>query len=338
MTILHLPSIPGLSTGFAPTDVNNILTASGHYAAIVLSPPKAGTVSTITVYSGLNSGSVDVRVETVDPSNGQPSGTLWGTNTNGSLTFSATGFATVTLTAGAVVDVTDKIAIVCRWVSGSPRIVSARFYGASGFPYRVVNTGSVAKGNTSEMPVIALGYSDGSYEYTPYVTQYFYGNTSFSSASSPNEYGNLFTLNRSYSCVGFWGFLGGANADFDMKLYSGSDVLKTISVDKDLFNTSVNLYFTQRCAAFDLAAGTQYRLAYKPGATQIGISRMVAHSSAARSAMPGGSLWQATARTGAGAWSETATEFVLGGLLVDDSAAVGGTSGVAVLTGGGLVR
>lgn len=333
--ILHLPSITGLGTGSAFTESNNILTGAGHYACAVINPPKAGTISTITGNSGLSSGAVDVRIETVDPASGQPTGTLWATNTNFSYTITATGFFTVTLTAGAVVTETDKIAIVFRWVSGSPRIISTRFFGTTAFPYRVINTGSPAKGNSSEMVVTALGYDDGSFTYTPYVLQYTVGSTTFSSSSTPDEIGNLLTLNRPYSAVGVWGVLGGTGADFDVVLYSGSTALATISMDKDVFSTSVNFYFTQRCAAVALAANTQYRLVFKPGASNIGIHKMVAHSSAARSAMPGGSLWQLTSRTDAGAWSETATEAALLGLLVEDSGASGG---VAVLTGGGLVR
>lgn len=338
MGILHLPAITGLGTGSAFAEANNILTAAGHYAAIIINPPKAGTISTISGYSGLNSGSVDVRVETVDASNGRPTGTLWAANTNASVTISATGFFTATLTAGAVVAETDKLAIVFTWVSGSPRIVSARFFGTTAFPYRVINTGSVAKGNSSEMVIAALGYNDGSFAYSPYVLQYNVGSTTFNSGSTPDEIGNLFTLPRDYSVVGVWGALGGSGADFDIVLYSGSTALATISMDKDVFSTSINFYFTQRCAAVSLTASTQYRLVFKPGASDIGIVRMVGPSSDARSAMPGGSAWQRTSRADAGAWTETATEAVLLGLLVDDSAASGGVTGIGVLTRGGLVR
>jgi len=64
---------------------NRIIDAAGEKVAFIFEAPKTGTIDRLLFRTlGVTSGAtVDVRLETIDASNGHPSGTLWGTDTNG---------------------------------------------------------------------------------------------------------------------------------------------------------------------------------------------------------------------------------------------------------------
>ena len=74
----------------------------------ILNPPQTGNVTDIAFALGTvtTGATLDARIETVGSATGDPSGTLLGTNTNGSLTIAgsdANTIKTVTLTASASV-------------------------------------------------------------------------------------------------------------------------------------------------------------------------------------------------------------------------------------------
>jgi hypothetical protein len=80
---------------------------------------------TATVTTGCT---IDVRIETV--TNGRPSGTLWGTNTNVNVVVADTDdntWKTATLTAGASLSRGDEFAIVITVASGTPNMQFASF-------------------------------------------------------------------------------------------------------------------------------------------------------------------------------------------------------------------
>jgi hypothetical protein len=124
------------------------------------------TVSHVGILPGTvaGSGTLDIRIETVDGTTGLPSGTLWATNTNvagGSLTTST--WSLQALTASATINRGDFYCVKLAYNSGTSVIINkfsnlGRFP-TCGLPYRVANTGTPTKGAINNTMPMVLGSS-----------------------------------------------------------------------------------------------------------------------------------------------------------------------------------
>lgn len=314
---------------------NMLIDASGEKAAGIFRAPKTGTVSKIGFLTGIvtTGATVDVRLETVDLANGDPSGTLFGTDSNGSQVI-ANGddntWFTTTLTTGPSVTKGDLLAVVIANAgSGDMNIRNCTFDNPRNFPYTDLFTLSWSKDD--DAPVFSLEYSDGSYAYSLGVWPISATNSPFFNLSStPDERGLIFQLPFPFRVTGMW-----INSDLDgavdIVLYDddGTTVLESVSLDPDVRQipdkrtTLVWFDGTQT-----LSANTNYRLVLKPTTTtNVALVDFEVDSVVVMESLEGGSNFHFTERTDAGSWTDTVTKRPAIGLICDafdDGVSVGG--------------
>lgn len=311
-----------------------LIDAASEKAAFIVQAPKTGTISKVLFRTGTvtTGATVDVRLETVSTTDGNPTGTLLGTDSNGSQVIADTDDNTVfttSLTTGPSVTRGDIFAVVIVNPSvdfGNMQIVGFQSGSAGGaggrhgiFPYSDLFTTAWTK--STILPVCAFEYSDGTYEEIkgvyPMATVAV---TSFNSGSLPDEIGIIFQLPMTVTVYGAW-ILTGAGANATVKLYDsdGSTVLASYTIDSDLRGgTSGRCYFVTFSSNVTLTKDTNYRLTLVPDTTtSITLSRFTVNAAAVMDAFPGGQNIYQTERTDAGAWTNTTTERPLMGLLIN---------------------
>lgn len=318
------PNVPRFATRTA-VYLNLLVDASGKKAAAVIYAPKSGTVAKIGWRTGTvtASTSTDVRLETVDTTSGDPSGTLWATNTNGTeATVASNTWYATTLTAGASVTKGDLLAVVIA-PSGTPNYnVSTGDSGGGlsiNFPYVDLYTTSWAK--TSVAPVVALEYNDGSYEPIPgTLPASNYSSPAFNSGSTPDEKGLHFKFAFPVRVTGFCAAFE-QDTDTTFKLYDsdGATVLASVSVDSNARAAVSHSFFCHYfTTTHTLAKDTFYRLTAVPSSTtNCTMAEITVASVAAMDAWEGGQNLHMTERTDGGAWSQTTTKRPLISLVID---------------------
>lgn len=266
----------------------------------------------------------------------------WNASNNGLFVEVALG-SSVTVARGDVVAFVLDPQAVGTW-DGSNSVVISRnsdFTPNLRVPY--VNTGtgaSITKQNVSNGPFVLRTASKS------------FGNPiqtinalSFSSSSTPDEQGAIFTMPTG-SCVSYTVrgvYLGGDfdAADFDIVLYDsdGTTVLQSVSIDKDQvsMNTSDQaMFYFDETTLSTLSPGVAYRLAIKPTTTTAITAFMAWDVAVAQDLMrfTGGAAtdFYHTARTDAGAWSQTTTRIPCMQLIVD----LDGTSGGGLIVHPGM--
>jgi hypothetical protein len=299
-----------------------LLDASGERAAAVFAIPKTGNVRkigwrTTTVLTGSN---MDVRLETVDPANGDPTGTLVGTNTNATQVVNAADdnvFFTTQLTADAAVTVGDILAVVIVQSTGSLSVANCTDDTAD-FPYCdqfTIPPSTWSKFNSA--PVLTLEYDDGTYE--PIFGCYPYKNLNVPVFNSPNERG-LQISSFPFACRvhGVW-FYGDVDGDAAVNIYDPADVLlRTVAFDKDIRRASTSgVQYRPLASTLVLTAGVKYTVALGPTtATNVSLSECEVPSTSAMNAMTLGASALAT-RNGGGPWITDATKRPFIGVMVD---------------------
>jgi hypothetical protein len=323
-----------------------VLDAAGERATLVIHAPATGNITEVGFRcNGLSSsGDVDVRIETVDATNGQPSGTLWGTNTNGTVTVNAAGtWFTATLTASASVTKGEVIAVVITNTTGNYQLsaVAPSIYGF-GFPYGATFLGSVWTKGTNIIAA-ALNYG-GTYPWIPGVRPYSGLNTpNYNNASSPAERGLKFTLGMSVRAIGCY-LYADIDAAAEIRLYdSGTNLVAngTIVLDSDIRGQTTpgsNEYLFP--APITLSASADYRLVLAPtSVSNVGLADYDVAAAAILSGQPGGGNFVYTSRPAAGSWTDSTTKRPLSmGLIIDQIDIGSGGGGMIVHPGmaGGL--
>lgn len=233
---------------------------------------RTGTVTT----GGAND--LDCRIETVDPTTGLPTGTLWNLNGTGASpninhdladANDNTWIITAALTNGAVLVKGDIFAVVIRQPAASfgnwALVGSARefFHGPMG---AADPTAAGWAKNNAALPMITVAYSDGSYGHLDNMMGFGVPrSTAFNSGSATNRRGNLFQLPYPVRAQGAWGVINPtAGADYSIRLYdsAGSQLATTGTIDGDTWQNS--LRFHRFTTAVDLARLTNYRIAVVP--------------------------------------------------------------------------
>lgn len=329
---IFLPSPPPDVDGTAPSLVSMLLDAAGEKAAFIVLAPKTGTISKVIFRTGTvtTSGDADVRLETVSAANGDPTGTLFGTDTNVTVTLNASAtFFTATLTAGAAVTKGDLFAVVIANTTGNYNIVRSN-NDELDFPYTDLFTTVWTKDD--KQPVVAFEYSDASYEPIHGVLGVFSPvTTTFNSSSSPDERGTFFQLPFPVRVTGAWVWL---DLDFDatIKLYDsdGSTVLLSRTLDpQEAFGAAPGLHFFSFSSTAVLNANTNYRITVVPTTTSsIAVYHFDVPTVASLDAMQLGQNWHLTTRTDAGAWTQTTTARPYMGIIADQFDAGGAAGGL----------
>lgn len=324
-----------------PAYSSMLVDAAGEMAAAVFRAPKTGNIRKIyfqtrTVSTGA---AVDVRVETVSASDGNPTGTLWGTNTNVTHTINNSDdnvMLNCTLTADAAVTRGDIMAVVIVNNAGTPgnfNIGNTSMENAD-FPYTDLFAGG-AWTKSANAPVLALEYDDGSYAIVKGVYPFSALNTtSYNSGSTPDERGLKFRFPVPVKASGFWVYCD-LDGDATIKVYDsdGSTELASVALDKDIRRATTYGKLTGVFPSdLTFLANTYYRMTLLPGGTTIALGDFDVATAAQMGSMSWGTNFHHTQRTDAGAWTDTTTKRPFMGLIVshaDDGA--GGTTNVTIV-------
>lgn len=300
------------------------ISASGDKYAIIFAAPKTGTIDRLRFRTGtITTGSasaVDVRLETVTASTGDPTGALAAANTNGAQVIASANDDTwfeVTLTAGYAATVGEILAIV---VVNPASPVNGQLNATTVDPVNFGYSNRFAAAAWTHSGTVAFAgvrYSDGDYPYVPSMTPEGPVNGTFSSASAGDERGNLLTLPFGCTVWGFWlPALATKNAQ-DVVLYdAASGVLLTRAFDlRGVAAAAGAPYFVPFSSTVNLVAGQQVRIVQKPGASTVSQITVTAPAGLGVQ-FPGGLSCVYTQRTDGGAWAPTADKMALIGLML----------------------
>lgn len=323
---------PGFNNGM-------LLDASTEKAEFVVEAPKTGNLRKIIYRVGTmtTSTTVDCRIETLDktviPST--PTGTLWGTNTNGSdSSLVANTIRTITLTADATVTEGDQLAVVIANSATGNFTVSCLNYNNVRYPYTFLNTG--ARTVREFAPCLAFEYDDG--VIYPVLGCYpieTITNNNFNSGSTPDERGMRFQVPFSCRVIGAWwiGPTSSGGGTYAVKIYNNSDsvLLQRTGVDNDVWYASGSngSHLLRFSGTVDLSAATWYRMTLLPEtAADVGLTDFDVDAAAHFTAFELGTNCYYTQRTNAGAWTDTTTKRPYMGLIIShlDDGAGGGTT------------
>jgi len=338
--------VPQMILDRSPAIVGITIDAASEKAAFVFRAPKTGTISKVafrteTVTTGAT---VDVRLETVSTANGDPTGTLLGTNSNGSQVIADADddtWFTTSLTTGVAVTRGDLMSAVIVNPAGSPGSMliaelddSLVFYG---FPYGDAYTASWSK--RTDYAIMAFEYDDGSYATVPQAFPVSNINSvAFNNTSDPDHRGLKFKLPFPFRLAGIWLLLD-LDGDADIKLYDsdGTSVLATTSIDSNVrYTTSSKVLFVDFASPQSLSKDVSYRVVVEPtSATSVTLFDFDVNSAAVMDAFSGGQDFHHTEKKDAG-WTDTTTKRPWIGLLIDgfDDGAGGSTSGARNPLGG----
>jgi hypothetical protein len=247
--------------------------------AFVFQAPKTGTIDKLGFRVGTMStgtSTCDVRLETLNTTTGDPTGTLAGTNSNGNVNInSANTFYEVSLTAGVSVTRGDWLALVIA-PSGTYNFqVSTYNGGGGGFPIPMRLTTSWGVSSTGALFVV--GYSDGTYPDMMFNNPYSAtSNEAFNSNSTPNNRGMRFTMPFNCKCEGIWAWTDqDANCYFTLYESDGFTIKKEML---HFTNTpkSGNAFLTSGLfdAKVDLIKDQSYFAVIRPATTSnVGLQR-----------------------------------------------------------------
>lgn len=276
--------------GYNPGTFNTFtLDAATEKVAYIFVVPTAGGNLTVTdvvfrVGGYSSTGNLDVRIETVG-TDGNPTGTLAGTNTNLSISVSSDGIKTATLTASASLTAGTAYAVVFAYSSGNYGIATWNAEAGNRNPLlgghvtylRFYTAAAWSNGSThmSSAPIMALKLSGGGYANIPGLNAFSAINrTTFNNTTTVRKRGAAITPRFAGTVCGWSMWAGGIiSSDFSVELRStAGSLLATYSADKDYGNfyggAGVNYgAFTRGyfAATYDVTAGTTYDLLLVPG-------------------------------------------------------------------------
>lgn len=302
------PFVNGMAGGL-------LIDASGEKAAMILQVPKTGTITGFgfRVSGFTTTASPDCRTETVDPATGDPTGTLWGTTTNGTVSVTATGWYNVAFTSGASVTKGDIIAIVIVQAAGSFTIATYSLVPGIRIPYSDLYTTVWTK--SAAQLVIALNYG-GTYYPTPYVLPHTaMTSVVYNSDSATDEYGNKITLPFAYRIKGAW-FFGDLDGDADLIVYKPDGTVGlSLSIDNNIRATATaGVYVYEFASTLDVSANSLIRASLLPtSVTSLSMYYSEVNTAAILGAIAFGSNIIGTKRVNAGAWTdETIRRYEIG--------------------------
>lgn len=345
---IWIPPQERWTSSSAPSSTSVTIDAIDDDLVLIFPIWKAGNIHKIYFATATvgTAGSIEIRIETVDATDGLPTGTLWATNTNVTVSVLATDDNVVksgVLTADATVALGDIIAIRLKGVSGAVGTIPIRYLSSFSpsscmFPYLMQDTanGSGKTGlatQNSGGAQIVVEYSDGTVAACPENFAWLGGSggglnfPTFNNSSNPDEIGiKIDPLGFGYRIVGFWAVIDqNTAADFDVRVYDDTSAptspLCSRSCDKDLKRVAtggnVSMPFTGT-ATIDANRGC--RVVLRPSsATNLKYSEAQVNVANDLNALPFGSYIYKTSREkdAPGVWSDDTTKRPLMGVICD---------------------
>lgn len=305
-----------------------LIDAAGEKVGFVIEVPKTGIIAKIGFMTNtvVTAQTLRVSLQTVGATDGNPTGTLYGGSTAGTQASPASNtFYLVTLGTGASATIGDVISAVIEFDATVGNLYINGLYTHQGsgfgvqFPYtRSFTTVWGIEGNS--IPVLAIEYSDGTYEYVggayPLAATF---NTAFNSGSTPDE--RALKMNLPFACraIGFWWYGITDLGDCDIVLYQGTTALETRTLDKDFKGNNIQGWYKRRFPASRiLTSNTDYYLSIKPTSTSNVTSfEATVNAAAMMDQFELGQKLTFASRTDAGAWSADTLRRPLIGLIID---------------------
>lgn len=260
--------------------VSAALDGSGDSLAFLIGHLDAGkTIESISLYVSSVTGTppaYTVRLETVNAGTPPvPSGTLVAAGSSGSVTPSAAGIVTATLSTPLAPTSGQLYAIVINSASASGTDyatfrATAAYMSALFLPCALVNTTGSYAAQTGG-PCVRVNYSDGTFGHTMLAINT--GVVTVSTSTSPDEVGNVLIPNVPTNIRGIGAAvrLQSTAADAELILYDSVDTeLATITLLGDTnVNDNSNQYKINISDGVSelLTVGATYRLAFKPTTT-----------------------------------------------------------------------
>lgn len=304
-----------------------LLDATGEQAAYIFRVPKTGNIRKVgfrtgTVTTGMTA---DVRLETVDATTGDPTGTLVAANTNASQVIADTDDNTwflPTLTADAAVTIGQILAVVVVWATGGNLNINAAITGVPTHNFPYADHFTTSWGKREETPLGFIEYDDGTTAnaYVIPVKTAATANTDINTGSNPDEVGNRFQFAFPMRAAGaFVAIDPAATGDFDIVLYEGTTSKASVSVDaSQMLGDTTRKCFFQFATPYVMLANTEYFLVVKPTtATNVRVSTLQLPSAAMMAALDGGTAIYRANRVDAGAWTAVTDERISLAILVD---------------------
>lgn len=322
----------------------NDLTAAGHKMAWVFRAPKTGTLAGFGWYSSLNTvlnAASEIRhsFQNVNVANGEPDGVqdeykdVLGAALGASAWIDVHHLTDDGTPTGVLRVVTkgDLVAAVIEWnafnggdVLGFVLGNAGQYNLANAFPYPLKDIGAGYVKQIGES-AFALSYyvSDAEEEYEvvapdfwPITTLSLY---QYNSTDTPDEVGIKIVPPFPATVTGFWLRLtASAGAAWDVILYDKDDVvLSTVSLDRNIINTTGSMMFHYFNNEVTLNIGEVYRLTVKPtNANDVTLHGFNVPALPFLDGLSGGTAVTRAYRTNGGAWSEDVTRRPLLALAV----------------------
>lgn len=337
----------------AITKQTMVIDAAGEKAAFVVMATKTGTIRKVgfRVATVTSAGDVDVRLEGVSLTTGDPDGSLLHASAELlAFTISTIGWKTADFGVGngAPVTIGDYIAVVIRDNASSAPNIAIQIYGdqilwRSVYPVNFTSTWQAP--STSSACNVGLELSDGTYmPGMGYMAWSDVAETAFSNADTPDHVGLRFKFPYPVRVVGAWSYMD-LDGNGNMLLFDsdGTTILETVSMDKDIRRaTSDGIFAYWFNGTHELTKDLFYRLVIEPtSGTNITMSEFLVDSVAVMDVHEGGQDFHLTTsktQTAEGDWTQTLTRRPIMGLILDQhDDGAGGAGGGGPLIGGRLV-
>lgn len=337
----HLYINPGFGINATQTFTQHPLDATTDQAEWIFYAERAGTITQLGFRYGVRTGTpptYKIGLQGVDASTGFPDGTIKGGGSPASVTFTPPADATwdgtwrkLTLDNSYTNTQGEGLAIVIAYSSGtvdgsnfsSVTIVDSIAWatGNQGFPLAIANNAGARTKNANR--AVFAYYTAGNVFGFPAKTAYTATLTNTLEAAArwilPAGWGT------SYQVEGcrMLGIASATGKNPLVRLYSGTTVLQTVTIDTDVLNAAALRVFEVRFPDNPLATlsfGTEYRLGiqYNDAAGNWIFRGMTLDSNADFDAYPLGTDWYLSTRTSAGAWTDDNTSRLFLELLIRD--------------------
>ena len=325
------------------------LSNTAHYASYIFAADKDMTVSHVGFMPGAAAGAptIECRIEPVDAS-GLPSGTLFGTTTNGTTgAVTSNTWTLQALTLSASITKGQVFCVKLKFNSGTSLVIQhlnncvQRM--SRSLTYQVMNTGSPAKGALVTVACLALGSSSTTFYNAPGAMPIIaYTAGAFNNTNAAKR-GLRFVPDFNCRAAGIIWFKTNSTGNYNILLMddAGNELSSSSTAyDGDVAaNTTRDMVQTYFDNTVTLTAGTAYRVAVEPSsATNVNVSTVSFPSAdyfsatAAGAATGSPSAQYATYVTAT--WTDSTTDYPFMDVIldqIDNGAGTGGGDEVGVL-------